>query len=82
MVKRTIAVIAVISLLSVSQLADASLRACGGAELCSEQWDWCEETAEYFYGEYRPCCTGFCRGPLGPGCSNDSNQCRCVDIGR
>ena len=51
-----------------------------GLDPCSEQWDWCKETAEYFYKEYRECCSGFCRGPH-PGwqCNNDSNQCICVN---
>ena len=82
MVRRMLSAAALCSLLSLSHFGGVSLRACTDGT-CSEQWDWCNETAEYFYGEYRECCTGFCLGPHPTWqCNNDSNQCTCRDINR
>jgi len=81
MVKKSILAIAVCCVFAGAQSAGSRLVACASAN-CSLQWDWCQETAEYFYGEYRECCTGFCLGPGSGQCNNDSNQCYCVDIPR
>lgn len=82
MARRFVVAPIVSSALGLSNLADGAVRACGNGD-CSELWDYCRETAEYFYDEYRECCTGVCRGPHPTWqCNNDSNQCTCHEIGR
>lgn len=76
--KRLVMVVAVVV---VAALSGGDAAACVNGP-CAEQFEFCWETAQEIEGEWRDCCTGFCLGPLGSGgCNNDSNQCRCYDIG-
>jgi hypothetical protein len=78
MLRKSILVFAVCCVFAGAQSAGVRLVACA-SQTCSLQWDWCAETAEYFYGQYLECCTGFSVGPRPGQCNNDSNQCYCVD---
>lgn len=81
MAKRLFIAIALVWMATVSpQGAPAVASKCNSTP-CAEYWEFCQETAEYWGGEYLECCTGFCMGPHpGIDCNNDSNQCRCVEL--
>lgn len=78
MLKRSLVLAAAIAVGTVTS-GGAGVCAAGN---CAEQYEFCWETAQDIEGEWRDCCTGFCLGPMGSvSCNNDSNQCRCYDIG-